>query len=90
MRNVEYDTTPGIQVFVNKCILRVSFVISNAKLWSDKDQQPIEREIRRRKWGWIEHTLRKPLDDITRNAIEWNPREEGAWDDHRRLGNAKS
>ena len=59
----------SIQVFVNKC--RPS-VISNAQLWSDTDQQPIERETRRRKWRWIGHTLRKPLDDITRNTIDWN------------------
>jgi hypothetical protein len=27
----------------------------------------------KRKWGWLGHTLRKPIDDITRQALEWNP-----------------
>ena len=67
-------------------ILRVYWisVISNAHLWSDTDQQPIEREMRRCKWGWIGHTFRKSLDDIT------TTREAGASDDHRTLRNYKS
>ena len=28
---------------------------------------------RKRKWRWIGHTLRKPLETITRQAITWNP-----------------
>ena len=34
---------------------------------------PIETEIRKRKWGWIDHTLRKPASNITRQALDWNP-----------------
>jgi hypothetical protein len=30
-------------------------------------------QIRKRKWGWLGHTLRKPTEDITRQALEWNP-----------------
>ena len=30
-------------------------------------------QIRKRKWGWLGHTLRKQIDDITRQALEWNP-----------------
>jgi hypothetical protein len=29
--------------------------------------------IRRRKWGWIGHTLRKPPANVTRQALDWNP-----------------
>ena len=34
---------------------------------------PIENEIEKRKWRWIGHTLRKPPNTITRQAITWNP-----------------
>ena len=30
-------------------------------------------QIRKRKWRWLGHTLRKPSDDIARQALEWNP-----------------
>jgi len=29
--------------------------------------------IRNPKWGWLGHTLRKTTDDITRQALGWNP-----------------
>ena len=35
-------------------------------------QLPIENEIKKRKWRWIGHTLRKPPEAITRQAITWN------------------
>ena len=35
----------------------------------------IEESIMRRKWKWIRHTLRKPENNITRCALEWNPQE---------------
>ena len=37
------------------------------------ETNPIETEIRKRKWGWIGHTLRKPASNITRQALDWNP-----------------
>jgi hypothetical protein len=33
----------------------------------------VEVHIRERKWGWIGHTLWKPNNDLTREALEWNP-----------------
>ncbi|KAK3798924.1 hypothetical protein RRG08_035553 [Elysia crispata] len=36
-------------------------------------QEPIDKEIGRRKWRWIGHTLRKPTSSITRHALQWNP-----------------
>ena len=29
--------------------------------------------ISRRKWSLIGHTLRKPKDNITKQALQWNP-----------------
>jgi hypothetical protein len=43
------------------------------KLWQQTSQQPVEIEIRRRRWRWIGHTLRKPASNITRQALRWNP-----------------
>ena len=37
------------------------------------EQIPVENEIKTRKWRWIGHTLRKDSNDITREALEWNP-----------------
>jgi hypothetical protein len=34
---------------------------------------PVEEELKRRKWRWIGHTLRKPKYNITRQALQWNP-----------------
>ena len=34
------------------------------------------RRSDRRRWRWIGHTLRKPVDIITRQALTWNPEGE--------------
>jgi hypothetical protein len=43
------------------------------------NHEPINIIIKRRKWKWIGHTLRKPQDDITRQALEWNPAWKRRW-----------
>jgi hypothetical protein len=47
-------------------------VIMNKELWKRTKQPRIDLQIRKRKWGWLGHTLRKPSDDIARRALEWN------------------
>ena len=47
--------------------------ISNKELWQKTNQPPVEEELKRRKWRWIGHTLRKPKHNITRQALQWNP-----------------
>ena len=47
--------------------------ISNNDLWQRAGLPPVEKEIKRRRWGWIGHTLRKPNTSITRQALRWNP-----------------
>src|SRR5436190_17694885 len=49
--------------------------ITNIELWERANQEPIEIQICKRKWGWLGHTLRKPRDDICREALDWNPQE---------------
>ena len=39
-------------------------------------QLPINSEIRKQKWKWIGHTLRKPDGAIEKDALQWNPQED--------------
>ena len=67
-----------VQTFINGClrkILRIFWpeTINNKDLWHRTEQMEVEEEIRKRKWRWIGHTLRKPPTNITRQALTWNP-----------------
>ena len=42
-------------------------------MWKETNQQPIITQIKSRKWGWIGHTLRKPMGAIEKDALDWNP-----------------
>ena len=42
-------------------------------LWERAGQEPVATQILQRKWGWIGHTLRKPVSSITLQALTWNP-----------------
>ncbi|RUS86029.1 hypothetical protein EGW08_006183 [Elysia chlorotica] len=70
--------TQKLQTFINRCLrnilnIRWPEVISNQDLWERTRQAPIEQEIKKRKWGWIGHTLRKPSSNTTMQSLEWNP-----------------
>ncbi|MEE4247398.1 MAG: reverse transcriptase domain-containing protein [Kangiellaceae bacterium] len=72
------STTNRIQTFINSClrkILRIHWpeTINNKDLWQRTNQLPAKQELRRRRWRWIGHTLRKPPSNITRQALTWNP-----------------
>ena len=67
-----------IQTFINSCLRRIYKIkwqdkIRNEELWERADQDSVDRQILRRKWGWIGHTLRKPASSTTRQALTWNP-----------------
>ena len=68
-----------LQVFVNRCLRQImgffwpDTVISNADLWKLCHEGPVELQIRRRKWNWIGHTLRRPENHIPKQALDWNP-----------------
>ncbi|CAH8573520.1 unnamed protein product [Schistosoma curassoni] len=47
--------------------------ISNSLPWERTNQLPVEEEIRKRRWKWIEHTLRKSPNCISRQSLTWNP-----------------
>ena len=76
-KNSKYITTK-LQVFINKSLRKILRIfwpdrITNNELWKHTKQPRIDLQIRKCKWGWLGHTLRKPIDDITRQALEWNP-----------------
>ena len=75
---VTNTSTHKLQTFVNRClrsILRIRWpeVVSNERLLEMTRQAPLDIDIKRRKWGWIGHTLRKPTHNVTRQALNWNP-----------------
>jgi hypothetical protein len=46
--------------------------IFNRALWDKAKQQTVEVQIREGKWGRNGHTLWKPNNHLTREALEWN------------------
>ena len=39
----------------------------------ETQQEPVAKQVLRRKWGWIGHTLRKPASSTTHQDLTWNP-----------------
>ncbi|VDP48168.1 unnamed protein product [Schistosoma margrebowiei] len=71
-------TIRNVQVFIYSCLRKILNIhwpdtISNSLLWERTNQLPAEEEIRKRRWKWIGHTLRKSSNCITRQALTWNP-----------------
>jgi hypothetical protein len=56
-------------------ILRIWWpkIISNKDLWKATGQEDVNLEIRKRKFGWFGHTLRKDDGEIPKAALQWNP-----------------
>jgi hypothetical protein len=48
-------------------------VISNEELCRRIEETEISMQIKRWKWNWIGHTLRKGTEAIEREALDWNP-----------------
>ena len=84
------DHNKEVQTFVNSC-LRIILgiwwpeIISDERLWQRTCQMPVEQDIRQRRWRWIGHTLRKPVDSVTRQALTWNPEENRKIGRHRNM-----
>jgi hypothetical protein len=67
-----------LQSFINRClryICRIWWprVISNENLWKETNQENVNTEIRRRKFRWTGHTLRKSDQEPCKAALMWNP-----------------
>ena len=75
---VAKTTTSKLQVFVNHCLHRIlniywPEVISNEELWRRAEETVISIQIKRWKWNWLGHILRKGHDIIEREVLDWNP-----------------
>jgi hypothetical protein len=75
---VTNSTTQELQAFVNRCLWNIlgiwwPEIITNQELWEKTGQSEIDVEIKRRKYGWIGHTLRKSQNEIYHSVLEWNP-----------------
>jgi hypothetical protein len=42
-------------------------------MWGRARQRPVEQELRYRRYGWLDHTLRRPRESITKQVLSWNP-----------------
>jgi hypothetical protein len=67
-----------MQAFINTClrkILRIRWLetVTNEELWERTGQKPLDRQIEKRKWSWIGHTLRKPSGITEKDVLDWNP-----------------
>jgi len=79
---VTQKTIDRLQVFVNKCLRRILDIhwtdrISNKELWKKTDQEPVLVQLRRRKWNWLGHTLRKSGDSIAKLGLQWTAQGHG-------------
>jgi hypothetical protein len=48
-------------------------VILNEELYRRTEETEMSTQIKRQKWNWIRHTLRKGNETIEREALDWNP-----------------
>jgi len=76
-RKTTNQITRRIQIFVNKYLRRIVNIkwidtITNEELWRITEQKAIENQIKRRKWNWIGHTLRKETEAIKKTTLDWN------------------
>jgi hypothetical protein len=70
--------TSNLHMFVNRCLRKIlnihwPEVISNEELWRRTEETEISKLIKRRKWNWIGHTLRKGNGAVEREALDRNP-----------------
>jgi hypothetical protein len=75
---VTSSITQKLQSFINRCLRRIlnvrwPDVISNIMLWETTGETPVEFQIKKRKWKWIGHSIRKDENAVERIALDWNP-----------------
>ncbi|VDP43071.1 unnamed protein product [Schistosoma margrebowiei] len=71
-------TIKKVQLFINSYLCKILSIhwpdtISNSLLWERTNQLSAEEEIRKSRWKWIGHTLRKSSNCITRKSLTWDP-----------------
>ena len=91
---VTNQITNKLQTFINCCLRRIlgtrwPETIRNSELWEVCSETSIEKQVKRRKWRWIGHTLRKEDGSIEKEALDWNPQGERKWEDRSTLGRGR-
>jgi hypothetical protein len=81
-----------LQSFINRYIRQIintrwSETISNEDLWTVTNKQPVDVQMKERKWNWIGHALRKPTGAVEVTALDWKPAREAGklWNEVKRL-----
>jgi len=46
--------------------------IFNNELWKKSGKEPMQEQLRRRKWNWLGYTLRSD-NSIAKQALQWTP-----------------
>ena len=72
------DIAKKLDSFHRKCLLKILGIfwpntISNKRLYRVTSTSLISLEIKKRRWKWIGHLLRRPADHIARIALRWTP-----------------
>jgi hypothetical protein len=75
---VTTQITNKLLAFVNRCLriilgIRWPEVVCNVELWEATAEKPGASQIKKRKWWWIGHTLRKNGGSKEKQALDWNP-----------------
>ena len=70
-----------VQTFINRCLRSIRCIhwpetISNERLWERTKQAPVEEDLKRSKWKWIKHTLRRDQYCFVKQSLTWNPQEK--------------
>ena len=68
----------ALSVFQTSCLRKICRIfwpdtISNRDLLKKTKKEDILTTIRRRRWRWVSHTLRREKDNIARTALTWTP-----------------
>lgn len=64
-------------MLANRCLRHVLNIkwtekISNEDLWERSNPKPASQDIKKCRCGWIGYTLRKPADNLTKQAVDRN------------------
>ena len=66
-----------IQTFTNQRLRRILSIrwqdeVRNEDMWKRANQGPMEMQLKRRRWMWVGHTLRRSSSSILRQCLQWN------------------
>ncbi|KAL5007014.1 hypothetical protein ScPMuIL_015820 [Solemya velum] len=67
-----------LSTFDNNCLRKICRIfwpqkITNIELHRTTGSEDMSTLLKRKRWRWIGHVLRKPADDLTRVAMRWTP-----------------